>query len=74
MLCCAGRSRALPLVYLVLVAAGNVSVPRMLTSHHTGHEHNKQASKQAKESLVVHTEKSYKMQLFTLRHCLPILS
>lgn len=65
MLRCAGRGRALPLVHLVLVTAVNVSVPRMLTSHRTCHEHNKQASKQAKESLVVHTQKSYKMQLFT---------
>lgn len=57
--------RALPLVYLVLATAVNAPIPRTVTNHCTGHEHNKQASKQAKDSLVVRAQKSYKMQLFT---------
>lgn len=72
MLCCAGRGmltkkacRALPLLHLVLVTAVNASIPRTLANHCTGHERNKQASKQAKERLVVHTQKSYKIQIFT---------
>lgn len=37
----------------------------MLTDHCIGHECNRQVSKQAKESLVVHAQQSYKIQLFT---------
>lgn len=67
--------RALLSVYLVLVTAVNASIPRKVTNHCTGHERNKQVSKQTKKSLVVCTKKSYKIQLFIhIRHCLFFLS
>lgn len=64
MLHCAGGGvlvekacRALPLVYLVLVTAVNAYIPRTVRNHCTGHERNKQASKQAKESGCMRAER-----------------
>lgn len=53
-LCWAGRGWALLLVHLVLVIAVNVSVPRILTSHCAGHEHNEQANKLKRVWLCTH--------------------
>lgn len=66
---------ALPLVYLmlVLVTAVNAYIPRMVRNHCTGHEHNKQASEQAKESECMRTERLQNPAIH-VRHCLLFFS